>query len=306
MSRTVNGEVLFDAVACEVLRKMIWKVADFSGVEVVTYAVMKNHFHVLVRVPAGVAVSDGELMRRYRVLYPRKNAYQQLTAEALERLLARGGVEAEQERERLLARMHDVSEYMKTLKQRFTVWYNQRSGRYGTLWSERFKSVLVEGEAEPLRTMAAYIDLNAVRAGVVEDPKDYRFCGYAEAVAGVKRARAGLSRVLGRADLSGYRQMLFGVGSGKTSPGKQALERERAVRVIEEEGGKLPLATLLRCRVRYLSDGAVLGTRAFVSEMGARFSGEDTGKSARTPHTMRGGGWGGLCVLKSPKRQVFS
>ncbi|MEM1223393.1 MAG: hypothetical protein AAGH40_11570 [Verrucomicrobiota bacterium] len=32
--------------------------------------------------------------------------------------------------------------------------------------------------------MAAYIDLNPVRAGLVKDPKDYRYCGYAEAVAG--------------------------------------------------------------------------------------------------------------------------
>ena len=41
--------------------------------------------------------------------------------------------------------------------------------------------------------MAAYIDLNPVRASMVEDPKDYRFCGYGEAVAGDKRAKFGLA-----------------------------------------------------------------------------------------------------------------
>ena len=60
---------------------------------------------------------------------------------------------------------------------------------------ERFKSVLVEGKGNPLQTMAAYIDLNPVRAGLVGDPKDYRFCGYAEAVAGNRLAKAGLVRV---------------------------------------------------------------------------------------------------------------
>ena len=39
--------------------------------------------------------------------------------------------------------------------------------------------------------MAAYIDLNPVRAGLVEDPKNYRFCGYAEAVVGHAAARRG-------------------------------------------------------------------------------------------------------------------
>ncbi|MFW5874275.1 MAG: transposase, partial [Verrucomicrobiota bacterium] len=76
MTRTVNGERLFGDREKEMLRRMIWRVADFSGVEVLTYAVMGNHFHVLVRVPAETEVSDGELMRRYRVLYPKPTKYQ--------------------------------------------------------------------------------------------------------------------------------------------------------------------------------------------------------------------------------------
>ncbi|MFP4069076.1 MAG: transposase, partial [Opitutales bacterium] len=76
MTRTVNGEHLFGDREKEVLRKMLWRVADFSGVEVLTYAVMGNHFHVLVRVPADAEVSDEELMRRYRVLYPKPTKYQ--------------------------------------------------------------------------------------------------------------------------------------------------------------------------------------------------------------------------------------
>ena len=40
----------------------------------------------------------------------------------------------------------------------------------------------MENSREALAMVGAYIDLNAVRAGIVEDPKDYRFCGYGEAV----------------------------------------------------------------------------------------------------------------------------
>ncbi|MFO8027123.1 MAG: transposase, partial [Opitutales bacterium] len=71
MTRVVNGERLFGDGEKEVLRRMIHQVADFSGVEVLTYCVMSNHFHVLLRVPAGQEVDDAELLRRYSVLYPK-------------------------------------------------------------------------------------------------------------------------------------------------------------------------------------------------------------------------------------------
>ncbi len=56
---------------------------------------------------------------------------------------------------------------MKELKQRFSRWYNRQTGRFGTLWAERFKSVLVEDHPANVETLAAYIDLNPVRAGLV-------------------------------------------------------------------------------------------------------------------------------------------
>ena len=68
--------------------------------------------------------------------------------------------------------MGDVSAFMKELKQRFSIWFNRSHKRFGTLWAERFKSVLIENAASALRTVAAYIDLNPVRAGLVEDPKE--------------------------------------------------------------------------------------------------------------------------------------
>jgi hypothetical protein len=76
--------------------------------------------------------------------------------------------------------------------------YNKENRRTGTLWEERFKSVIVEsGNAS--RMMAAYIDLNPVRAGMVKDPAEYRWSSYGEAVGGGtkgngKKAREGLVR----------------------------------------------------------------------------------------------------------------
>ena len=245
---------------------MLWQVADFCGVEILTYCIMSNHFHVLVRVRDGAQVTDGELIRRYRVLYPKPTKYQTASIEVMEKALKEGGDEADAIRGRLLARMGDVSEFMKAVKQRFSVWYNRSHQRYGTLWAERFKSVLVEGRGNPLQTMAAYIDLNPVRAGLVEDPKDYRFCGYAEAVAGHVAARRGLGAVWadyaakagGRGDagedsyteaLRQHRELIFGTRAADA--GASEVVRERALKVLEDGNAVLPRATVLRCRVRY-------------------------------------------------------
>ena len=109
--------------------------------------------------------------------------------------------------------MGDVSVHAQLLKQRFSIWFNKSHDRYGTLWSERYKSVLLDGEGSAVKTCAAYVDLNPVRAGLVGDPKDYRFCGYAQAVAGDQSARAGIGRAFPALSWdesqAGYRQILF-------------------------------------------------------------------------------------------------
>ena len=197
VTRTVNGEFLLDDVAKEVLRKQLHQLSAFCGVELLTYAIMSNHFHVLVRVPAQKAISDAELLRRYKILYPKPTKYATAQLEVLEKTLAENGLAAEQLRKQWQARMGDVSEFMKAVKQRFSVWYNRSHGRYGTLWADRFTSVIVEGNRHcALQMMASYIDLNPVRAGLVEDPKDYRWSGYGEAESTGGAMVSGLRQVL--------------------------------------------------------------------------------------------------------------
>jgi putative transposase len=219
ITRTVNGERLFDDVAKEALRKQIRQIADYCGVEILTYAILSNHFHVLVCVPQKAEIPDTELLRRYHVLYPKPTRYQTARLEVIQSQLASNGPEAVVWRRRQTALMGDLSQFMKLLKQRFSIWFNRNHRRFGTLWAERFKSDLVEANPELLGIMAAYIDLNGVRAGLAADPKDYRFCGYAEAVVGSAIARKGLAAIFGSTAQSwpevqaGYRQRLFGTGA---------------------------------------------------------------------------------------------
>ena len=323
MTRTVNGERLFETREKEVLRKMLWQVADFSGVEVLTYALMGNHFHVLVRIPESGVVTDRELMRRWRVLYPKPTKYQAASLSQIKRALERNDDEAAAIRKRLRARMEDVSAFMQTLKQRFTLWFNKSHGRFGTLWAERFKSVLVEGSGNPLQTMAAYIDLNAVRAGLVNDPKDYRFCGYGEAVSGSERAREGLCRVWAdrigastktkgseddgyagpialEAALQAHRRLLFAKGWNDES-----VDQAEALKVLEKQDGVLPKAVVLRCRVRYFTDGAVLGSREFVERFLTTWQQERGRKRPPKANRLRGADWGDLTVIRSLQRHIF-
>ena len=51
MSRVAGGEMLFGDVEKEAFRKIMRRMERFSGVEILTYAVMGNHFHLLLRVP---------------------------------------------------------------------------------------------------------------------------------------------------------------------------------------------------------------------------------------------------------------
>jgi len=123
--------------------------------------------------------------------------------------------------------------------------------RFGTLWAERFKSVVVEDQPSSVEAVAAYIDLNPVRAGLVEDPKDYRFCGYAAAVAGNTLVRNGLMSFQKKSNWSecaaAYRVRLF-VGAGAAhQSGKVILDREKIKEVLEQ-GGELSLGQVLRLR----------------------------------------------------------
>jgi REP element-mobilizing transposase RayT len=312
MSRTVNGEAFFDSREKEVLRKMLHQVADFSGVEVLTFCLMNNHFHLLVRVPPAEGVSDEELLRRYRVLYPKPTTYETASIEVITKELMAGGSDAEAIRARLLARMGDVSAFMKTLKQRFSTWFNKTHDRFGPLWSDRFKSVLVEGKGNVLQTMAAYIDLNPVRAGIVQDPKDYRFCGYAEAVAGRSDAvraltfvTSGLYDVSSVEALKAYRLMLFGKGSASAT-GASCIERAQAVRILEEEQGHLPTATLLRCRIRYFSEGAILGSREFVAAHMDAWQRSTQRKHRPKPCSFQAEAAEPLVVMKSVRGRAYS
>ena len=298
MSRTAGGEFLFEAEEKEGLKRLIWKMAKFCGVKVLTYCVMDNHFHILVRVKDKQRFCKkfyvDKLDANGEVAAKQKEAAEDYLLKHLSLLYSKSfianlkreisymrdlGQEAEIEEllDQFRDRFCDLSLYMKEVKERFTRWYNKKHLRRGTLWSGRFKSVLVE-DGEALRAMSSYIDLNSVRAGIVKDPKDYRWCGYAEAVAGSSRAGRGLCDVLEvltdsfSDNQNIYRMWLFGDGmevredkcpKEKGKVVKKGIEEENVDKVIQL-GGKISRYELLRSKIKYFSEGLVLGGEGFI------------------------------------------
>ena len=266
ISRVVGEQMLLEDQGKEKLISLLGKLAEFCGVEVITYCMMSNHFHLLLRVPTRVELSDAELLAKMAKFYGKRGI---LTVVAQEGLKLHGKIDADI-RESVVGRMGDVSAFMKEFKQRFSRWYNKTTGRFGTLWAERFTSVLVEDSGAALRTVAAYIDLNPVRAGLVKDPKDYRFCGYAAALTGSTAIRQGLMSFLERTDwaqaAAEYRMLLFVTGGSANHSDKAVLDPE-VIRAELKRGGQLGVGQVLRLRVRHLTDGVILGSKEFVNEM---------------------------------------
>jgi len=356
ISRIVGRGFLLEVDEREHFRMLMRMCEKFTGCRVLSYCLMSNHFHVLLEVPPIPVngITDEELFSRLSVFYSKAQVAE--VAKEMEDAVTvrvRGEFElppvddegvpltadqelamARQQAERRLKeilgrytrRMHDLSEFMKSLLERFTKWFNRTHSRSGTLWEDRFKSVIVESGVAA-RTIAAYIDLNPVRAGMVKDPADYRWSSYGEAVGGGKKgngkkSRAGLVRAYFCDQGIGfdaerwpevlrlYRRTMGLVLLRKN--GKAAVEQgvvrrqmnEAEALEADDNGTILPdlkVAAMLRCRVRYFTDGAVIGSKAFVNEAFAAARERFTERRKDGARRMKGNGKAAGGVLWSAR-----
>jgi putative transposase len=300
MSRIVGKQKLLDDVGKEKFVALMKRLARFCEVKVVTHCVMSNHFHVLVRVPPrrdSKLVSDEELLVKLREFYGKKGVWAVLAQTCMKEGRA---IDADI-RETVLSRVGDLSVFMQELKQRFSRWYNKLNDRSGYLWSERYKSVLVEDKPTVIRAVAAYIDLNSVRAGLNDDPKDYRFCGYAAALGGDAVMREGLMSFMEEKSwtkaAAEYRMMLYVTGGRSGRSDKHALAPE-AIQAELARGGQLPLGQVLRLRIRHMTDGVFLGSKGFVDEMWAKHREKFGAKRKSGARPIRGAPLPGITVLR--------
>ena len=194
---------------------LMLRVSAFSGVELLGWCVLDNHFHIFVYLPNPPALTDDEVLRRFRILKGVAsrlladesddrivNPYGQVGAECpTPRASPDGRAEARAELVKSIRRrMYSIAEYMRMIKKWFSDAYNERNGHKGTMWEaiygDRPFFMPEEGESlDALRDILAYIHLNPIRAAVADDFGDYPWSSYTAFRRGDEVAVAGMRRV---------------------------------------------------------------------------------------------------------------
>ena len=184
------------------------RVEEFSGVVVLAYAFMSNHFHIFIYVPSAEEIGEGEILRRIRVLYRDASLSQvvatwnRLKTEKQElfkraRPTKKYASRFEAYKSSFVRRMWNSAEFMRTFKQHFTMSFNGRREHSGTMFEGRYHERNHPAERPTMWRTSAYIDINAWKAGIAERLEGYRWCSFAAAVRGDRKARGGYAFMYG-------------------------------------------------------------------------------------------------------------
>ncbi len=282
VSRTALDGLPFTARDKEDLLSRIKKLSEIYFTEILGFCLMDNHFHLLVRMFPADHVSDADLQARYMKKYGQETCYP-----------------AEKSSD-LRQKWSSLSEFVKEIKESFSKAYNKRCNRRGYLWGDRFKSLIVE-DGDALLNCLAYIDLNPIRAGIVEKPEEYRWCSLGYHIQSGNRGNW-LSMNFGHEDLEVdasercrlYRQFVYETGAVDTGKG-ETLDEE-VVRQAGRRNYVVGDVELFRYRCRYFTDSGVIGSKVFVEEMGEKLREKNPGRKFRKANPFKG--VTGTCTMK--------
>ncbi|KXB09200.1 hypothetical protein AKJ60_00710 [candidate division MSBL1 archaeon SCGC-AAA385M11] len=236
------------------LLSLIKRLSILYCVDVLGFAILGNHFHLVARMHPEDTVSDQEVIKRYQDYYGGEKYI--------------GGEQVEEVRKRLCS----LAAYVKDIKQGFTFYYNKKYRRQGFFWGGRFKSLIVE-DGPTLVNLLAYVDLNPIRAGIVRRPEEYKWCSLGYHVQtknkddllcvdfGMKEWNEFESQEIVRK----YREFVYETGA--VDAGKGAVIDAKIVKKERRRKYKVSRVDRFRYRCRYFSDSGIIGSKAFVGEV---------------------------------------
>lgn len=220
--------------------------SSLFGIELCAYAIMSNHYHLVVRInpdePAGW--SDDEVLNRWTALFRGPILVQRhLAGDPL--------ATAELDTVRKVAalyrnRLGSLSWFMKCLNEPIARKANAEDGCSGHFWESRFHSQPLRSEAALLAAMA-YVDLNPVRAGIAGTPENSRYTSIKTRLTGdsrrtVQRSAANLleSSEINHFDVPARRLMSFS-DNRRTDDSGNATLPIRAIEYVKlvEASGRL-------------------------------------------------------------------
>jgi len=278
MSRTALPKYPFEDSDKDEFVKILKRFSQIYFVEVLGYCVMGNHWHGVFKMIPEVQYSDEEVKRRFALMYGEDKVFEDDWIP--------------QYREK----WSSLSKYMQELKQTFSRYFNKKYKRRGTLWGERFKSVLVE-KGETLVNCLAYVDLNPVRAGLVTRPEDYRWSALGYHLQTGNRDNFlsvdfGLKE-FGLKDpkeiIRRYRKYVYEAGAvGRPDkPGSKVID-EKLLAKEQKKGFKISRVDRFKNKTRYFSDSGIIGSREFVSRHYRMFKDRFTTGKEKLPKPISG------------------
>ena len=239
---------------------------------------MGNHFHLLVKMIPEYNYTAEDIQKRYENFYGDDTVF------------AAGWIPS------LRAKLSSLSEFVREIKVGFARYYNKRNHRRGYFWGDRFKSVIVE-HGETLINCLAYIDLNPVRAGIVERPEDYRWnsLGYHVQTGNEDNF---LSLDFGLIEFGGlnpeerlrrYRRYVYEAGALDRPDKDNAKVIDKGI-VENERKKKFEISRIdrFRYRTRYFTDSGIIGTKEFVSTNYQKFKDLFMSKNDKIPKPVSG------------------
>jgi len=250
MSRTALDGFPMKDDEKDYLLKLMKQFSRLYLVEILGFCCMDNHFHLLVRMLPDSDFTDEEIQRRFEQFHADAGDGKSCVPEDLPGLRKK---------------LSTLSDFVREIKLGFTRFYNREHKRRGFFWGGRFKSVIVEN-GETLINCLAYIDLNPVRAGIVEKPEEYRWNSIGYHIQTENRddflsLDFGL-KVFGILDsaarLKEYQRFLYETG---------AMNKKRGEEIRQEESQKARKAFRVdrfKSRTRYFSDACIIGSKEFV------------------------------------------
>jgi REP element-mobilizing transposase RayT len=178
----------------EWIRGRLQQLASFFAIEVCGYAVLSNHFHVVLRVRPDLAQdwSDEEVAIRWRLLFPPRDEATGRRVEPEEHDLM--PIKSNPARlAELRRRLASLSWFMRCLNEPIARAANREDGCSGRFWEGRFRSVALLDESAVL-ACSVYVDLNPIRAGIAETPEESEFTSAFDRIGSLQMKRSDSAR----------------------------------------------------------------------------------------------------------------
>jgi REP element-mobilizing transposase RayT len=233
---------------------LIKRLSKLYFVDVLGFAIMGNHFHLVARMHPLDEISDEEVVKRWHDYYgDEAQLWGEQVAEVKKRLCS-------------------LAAYVKDIKQNFTRYYNKKHKRQGFFWGGRFKSMIVQ-EGSTLVNLLAYVDLNPIRAGIVKRPEDYKWSSLGYHVQ-TKNKGDLLSVDFGMKEwnehspkeiVRKYREFVYETGA--VDAGKGAVIEQKIVDKERKKKYKVRRVDRFMYRTRYFTDAGIIGSKEFVGEV---------------------------------------